>query len=98
MKQKTLPVALIQERNQGGADENLALIESRVAEAAKQGAKLVLLQELHNGPYFCQHESVDEFDLAETILFVARLPVTVCINEILMSPTWNRGYIEGVKL
>ncbi|HKH33808.1 MAG TPA: SDR family oxidoreductase [Beijerinckiaceae bacterium] len=37
-------------------------------------------------------------DLAETILFVARLPVTVCINEILMSPTWNRGYIEGVKL
>ena len=37
-------------------------------------------------------------DLAETILFVARLPVTVCINEILMSPTCNRGYIEGVKL
>ncbi|HEX8164306.1 MAG TPA: SDR family oxidoreductase [Beijerinckiaceae bacterium] len=37
-------------------------------------------------------------DLAETILFVARLPVTVCMNEILMSPTWNRGYIEGVKL
>jgi N-carbamoylputrescine amidase len=67
MKQKTLPVALVQEKNQGGADENLALIESRVAEAAKQGAKLVLLQELHNGPYFCQHESVDEFDLAETI-------------------------------
>jgi N-carbamoylputrescine amidase len=38
-----------------------------VAEAAKSGAKLVLLQELHNGAYFCQHESVDEFDLAETI-------------------------------
>lgn len=37
-------------------------------------------------------------DLAETILFVARLPASVCINEILMSPTWNRGYIEGVKL
>ena len=67
MKRKTLPVALIQDRNQGGAEENLALIETRVAEAAKSGAKLVLLQELHNGPYFCQHESVDEFDLAETI-------------------------------
>ncbi|MGH1574825.1 SDR family oxidoreductase [Methylobacterium sp. P31] len=37
-------------------------------------------------------------DLAETILFVARLPPTVCVNEILMSPTWNRGYLEGVKL
>ncbi|HEU4775157.1 MAG TPA: carbon-nitrogen hydrolase [Lysobacter sp.] len=72
MKNKTLPVALIQERaiidqGVGNADANLALIEQRVAEAARQGAKLVLLQEIHNGPYFCQHESVDEFDLAEPI-------------------------------
>ena len=67
MKTKTLPVALVQERNHGDAAANLAVIEQRVAEAAKSGAKLVLLQELHNGPYFCQHESVDEFDLAETI-------------------------------
>src|SRR3546814_11798077 len=67
MKKTTLPVALVQERNHGGAEDNLAVLEQRVAEAARQGAKLVLLQELHNGPYFCQHESVDEFDLAETI-------------------------------
>jgi N-carbamoylputrescine amidase len=72
MKYKTLPVALIQERaiidqGAGNADANLTLIEQRVAEAARQGAKLVLLQEIHNGPYFCQHESVDEFDLAEPI-------------------------------
>lgn len=33
-------------------------------------------------------------DLAETILFVARLPASVCVNEILMSPTWNRGYLR----
>ncbi|UHQ18902.1 carbon-nitrogen hydrolase [Lysobacter sp. KIS68-7] len=66
-RKTTLPVALIQERNQGDADANLATIETRVAEAAKRGAKLVLLQELHNGPYFCQHEAVDEFDRAETI-------------------------------
>ena len=37
-------------------------------------------------------------DMAETILFVARLPPSVCVNEILISPTWNRGYLEGVKL
>lgn len=37
-------------------------------------------------------------DIAETILFVARLPSSVCVNEILISPTWNRGYLEGVKL
>jgi N-carbamoylputrescine amidase len=72
MKKTTLPVALIQERaiidqGRGNAEANLAVIEARVAEAAKRGARLVLLQELHNGPYFCQHESVHEFDLAETI-------------------------------
>ena len=67
MKTKTLSVALVQERNHGDADANLAVIETRVAEAAVSGAKLVLLQELHNGAYFCQHESVDEFDLAEPI-------------------------------
>ena len=71
-RKTTLPVALIQERavidqGAGNADANLSIIEARVAEAARQGAKLVLLQELHNGAYFCQHESVDEFDLAESI-------------------------------
>jgi len=64
---RTLPVALIQEKNHGDAGANLSVISERVAEAAKQGARLVLLQELHNGCYFCQHESVDEFDLAESI-------------------------------
>ena len=68
MKTKnTLPVALIQEKNHGDAQANLSVIEARVAEAARRGARLVLLQELHNGAYFCQHESVEEFDLAEPI-------------------------------
>ena len=64
---RLLKVALVQEFNQGDAEPNLARIEQRVAEAAAGGAKLVLLQELHNGPYFCQHQSVDEFDRAEPI-------------------------------
>jgi N-carbamoylputrescine amidase len=67
MKMTSLPVALIQEKNYGDAEANLGVIETRVGEAAKRGAKLVLLQELHNGAYFCQHESVDEFDRAEPI-------------------------------
>ena len=67
MNPKTLPVALVQERNHGSAETNLALIESRVAEAARAGAKLVLLQELHNGAYFCQTQDVREFDRAEPI-------------------------------
>ena len=71
-KYDKLPVALIQERaivdqGAGNAEANLGVIETRVAEAAGNGAKLILLQELHNGAYFCQHECVDEFDLAEPI-------------------------------
>ena len=67
MSSRTLKVALVQERDHGNAEANLAVIETRVAEAAIAGARLVLLQELHNGAYFCQHESVHEFDRAEPV-------------------------------
>ncbi|MGY3231772.1 N-carbamoylputrescine amidase [Luteibacter sp. HA06] len=67
MTRKTLKVALLQETDRGSRDANLDAIEAGLREAAKAGAELVLLQELHNGPYFCQRESVDVFDLAETI-------------------------------
>jgi N-carbamoylputrescine amidase len=67
MNNNILTVALIQERNHGSVEDNFLVIEQRVAEAAARGARLVLLQELHNGAYFCQHESVAEFDSAETI-------------------------------
>ena len=42
-------------------------IEQAVRDAANQGARLVLLQELHNGAYFCQTENTAHFDLAEPI-------------------------------
>jgi N-carbamoylputrescine amidase len=46
---------------------NLATSMAAIRDAAAQGAKLVVLQELHRGLYFCQREDVDQFDLAETI-------------------------------
>ena len=64
---RSLRVALVQELNHGTPEANLAMIEQRVAEATAKGARLVLLQELHNGAYFCQHEAVSEFDRAEAI-------------------------------
>ena len=67
MTQRPLKVALLQETDRGNLDLNLDAIEAGVREAATAGAELVLLQELHNGPYFCQHESVVEFDRAESI-------------------------------
>ena len=36
-------------------------------------------------------------DLGKTILFVASLPPRACINEILISPTWNRFYLGGLE-
>ncbi len=64
---RSLRVALVQEIDHGSVPANLDQIARRVAEAAAQGAQLILLQELHNGAYFCQHENVDEFDRAEPI-------------------------------
>jgi N-carbamoylputrescine amidase len=67
MTRKTLKVALLQETDRGSAAANLDAVEAGLREAAAAGAELILLQELHNGPYFCQHESVAEFDRAEAI-------------------------------
>jgi N-carbamoylputrescine amidase len=67
MKSPTLRVALLQETDRGSVAANLDAIEAGLREAAAAGAELVLLQELHNGPYFCQHEHVGEFDRAEAI-------------------------------
>ena len=36
-------------------------------------------------------------DMGELIAFVARQPAHVCINEVLISPTHNRGYISTMQ-
>jgi len=64
---KSLRVALLQESNHGTSAANLDAIEAGLREAAGKGVELVLLQELHNGAYFCQTEDVAEFDRAEPI-------------------------------
>lgn len=67
MARPPLKVALLQETDHGSREANLDAIEAGLREAAAAGAALVLLQELHNGPYFCQREAVEVFDQAETI-------------------------------
>jgi NADP-dependent 3-hydroxy acid dehydrogenase YdfG len=32
-------------------------------------------------------------DLGRTIRFVAELPARACVNQIIISPTWNRVYV-----
>ena len=60
-----MKTALIQQRYTGDKTSMRQATADMVAEAAANGARLVVLQELHQGPYFCQHEAVDLFDLAE---------------------------------
>ena len=67
MQRTTLKVALLQERERGSRESNLDAIEAGMRAAAAAGVELLLLQELHNGPYFCQHEDVAEFERAEPI-------------------------------
>lgn len=67
MANRSLTVGLVQQTCGTHREENLATSIAGIREAAAQGARLVLLQELHTGPYFCQTEDVNVFDLAETI-------------------------------
>jgi len=60
-------VGLIQMAMAPGRAENLARAELRVVEAAERGARVVCLPELFLGPYFCQVEDSNLFDLAESI-------------------------------
>ncbi len=61
----TMRIALIQHAWQGSKESMRRKSCELIAESAKKGAELTVLQELHQGPYFCQHESTELFDLAE---------------------------------
>lgn len=63
----TLTVALIQHAGLGPSTEIFGRIEAGLRRAHAGGAKLALLQELHNGPYFCQTEDQAVFASAESI-------------------------------
>ena len=62
-----MKIALIQQTNTSDLEKNISKLEKNIREVANQGAELVVLQELHNGLYFCQTEDVAVFDQAETI-------------------------------
>jgi N-carbamoylputrescine amidase len=64
---KNLTVALIQQQVSADRQANLDNIISNIETVAKQGAQLVILQELHNGFYFPQQEDTAYFDWAEPI-------------------------------
>lgn len=62
-----MKIALIQQSNTADRNENVAKLEKNIRSCAAAGAELIVLQELHNGLYFCQTEDPDVFEQAETI-------------------------------
>ena len=67
MNKRILRVGLIQQANTADHTDNKARLKVAIRKAAAQGAELIVLQELHNGLYFCQTEDVQIFDQAEPI-------------------------------
>ncbi len=63
----TFQTALVQMRCAPTPGPNLEKAEDAIKEAARRGAQIVCLPELFLGPYFCQKEDADTFDLAEPI-------------------------------
>lgn len=62
-----MKVGIIQQQNGAYREENRQRLREKILKLGREGAELVVLQELHEGLYFCQVESVDRFDEAETI-------------------------------
>lgn len=62
-----MKVGIIQQSNSADREENVSRLSEKIRKLAKQGAELIVMQEIHNGLYFCQTEDTDIFDQAETI-------------------------------
>ncbi|MCQ2219087.1 MAG: carbon-nitrogen hydrolase [Paludibacteraceae bacterium] len=62
-----MKIGLVQQANGSDLSANKEKLAKNIRQCASQGAELIVLQELHNGLYFCQTETPDNFDLAEPI-------------------------------
>lgn len=64
---KIIKTAIIQLHISDDIEKNKVELSKMIEQAASQSAQLIVLSELHNTPYFCQTEDVNNFDLAEPI-------------------------------
>ncbi len=62
-----MKIGIIQQRNTSDIAGNRQSLIKKIKDLTAQGAQLVVLPELHDSLYFCQVESVDNFDLAVEI-------------------------------
>lgn len=64
---RIVKVGIIQQANSSDISNNRDNLIRKIGQLAADGAQLIVLQELHDSLYFCQVESVDNFDLASKI-------------------------------
>ena len=64
---KELKIGILQQHNVASRKVNMTRLAEGIVDLARRGAQLIVLQELHNSLYFCQTESVNNFELAEPI-------------------------------
>jgi N-carbamoylputrescine amidase len=62
-----MKIGIVQQANTADRRANVDKLTAGIRSCAAQGAELVVLQELHNGLYFCQAEDPSNFDLAEPV-------------------------------
>lgn len=62
-----LMVGLVQQANSSSRADNIQKSIAGIRKCVRQGAELVILQELHCGLYFCQTEDTNAFEQGETI-------------------------------
>ena len=62
-----MKIGIIQQHNGEDVKTNVLHLVTKIRQLAKEGAELIVLQELHNSLYFCKQEDVNLFDLAESI-------------------------------
>ncbi|MDR3057468.1 MAG: carbon-nitrogen hydrolase [Prevotella sp.] len=62
-----MKIGIIQQANTPDIQKNIQGLKDKAREAARLGAQLIVMQELHNSLYFCQVEDTAIFDMAETI-------------------------------
>ena len=67
MSERKVTVAATQMACSWDIDANLANAESLVRKAAKDGANIILIQELFAAPYFCKDQLEKHFELAEPV-------------------------------
>lgn len=62
-----MKIGIIQQSITPDVEANKKMLRDEIVRATSEGAELVVLQELHNTPYFCQIENTELFNLAEPI-------------------------------